>query len=64
MIGINFFAQGLLDLFLPVSFLAVLIIIGFLAYYFRDQVRALLKDTLGIGGPSKTILEQEIEQRL
>lgn len=64
MIGINFFAQGLQDFLLPVGFLGVLIIIGFLAYYFRDQVRDLLKDTLGIGGPSKTILEQEIEQRL
>ncbi|MFX0170457.1 MAG: DUF4129 domain-containing protein [Candidatus Hodarchaeota archaeon] len=64
MIGINFFAQNILDLLIPVSILAVFIIIGFLAYYFRDQLRNVLKDTLGIGGPSKTILEQEIEQRL
>jgi hypothetical protein len=34
--------------------------VGFLIYYFRQQI----VDTLGIGAAKKTILEQEIEQRL
>ena len=55
--GINLFAQ------LEIIFifgLGALIVIGFLLFYFREQVQEVLRR----GGPSKTVLEQEIEQRL
>ncbi|MFX0014683.1 MAG: DUF4129 domain-containing protein [Promethearchaeota archaeon] len=60
MIGINFFAQGILDLLLPILILGALIIAGFLLFYFREQI----VEALGVGGVKKTITEQEIEQRL
>jgi hypothetical protein len=58
---INMFAQGI-EIPLPLVILVAgaLLIIGFLAFYFREQI----VESLGIGAPSKTILEQEIEQRL
>ena len=40
--------------------LGALIIIGFLLFYFREQII----EAIGVGGVKKTILEQEIEQRL
>jgi hypothetical protein len=61
MIGINFFAQ---DVEIPPLFLlitgAVVIAVGFLIFYFRKQII----EALGVGGVKKTIIEQEIEQRL
>ncbi len=63
MIGINFFAQDLTDL-LPILILggsaAAVLVIGFLLVYFRKQIIG----ALGVGGVKKTIIEQEIEQRL
>lgn len=63
MIGINFFAQGLENL-LPILILggsaAAVLVIGFLLVYFRKQII----EALGVGGVKKTIIEQEIEQRL
>lgn len=59
MIGFNFFAQTIGPELYLFAF-GVLIIVGFLIYYFREQI----VDTLGIGAAQKTILEQEIEQRL
>ena len=59
MIGFNFFAQTIGPELYIIAF-GVLIIAGFLIYYFREQIF----DTLGIGAAKKTILEQEIEQRL
>jgi alcohol dehydrogenase YqhD (iron-dependent ADH family) len=59
MIGFNFFAQNIPPELYLLAF-GVLIIVGFLIYYFRQQI----VDTLGIGAAKKTILEQEIEQRL
>ncbi|MHA2275532.1 MAG: hypothetical protein ACXAC2_07185 [Candidatus Kariarchaeaceae archaeon] len=59
MIGFNFFAQNIPPELYILAF-GVLIIVGFLIYYFRQQI----VDTLGIGAAKKTILEQEIEQRL
>ncbi len=59
MIGFNFFAQTIGPELYIFAF-GVLIIIGFLIFYFRQQI----VDTLGIGAAKKTILEQEIEQRL
>ena len=61
MIGFNFFAQtSPIGPELYLFAFAVLIIAGFLIYYFREQI----VDRLGIGAAKKTILEQEIEQRL
>ncbi|MFX0085790.1 MAG: DUF4129 domain-containing protein [Candidatus Hodarchaeota archaeon] len=61
MIGINLFAQ---DIRIPPLFLlitgAVVIAVGFLIFYFRKQII----QALGVGGVKKTIIEQEIEQRL
>ena len=56
-----YFAQTL-DIPLPLVVLGigVMVIIGFLLYYFREQII----DTLGIGAAKKTVIEQEIEQRL
>lgn len=56
-----YFAQ-ILDIPLPLVVLGigVMVIIGFLLYYFREQII----DTLGIGAAKKTVIEQEIEQRL
>ena len=59
MIGFNFFAQNIPPELYLLAF-GVLIIVGFLIYYFREQI----VDRLGIGAAKKTILEQEIEQRL
>lgn len=59
MIGFNFFAQQIGPEVAIFAF-GVLIIVGFLIYYFRQQI----VDTLGIGAAKKTIIEQEIEQRL
>ena len=59
MIGLNFFAQTIGPELYIIAF-GVLIIVGFLIYYFRLQIF----DTLGFGAAKKTILEQEIEQRL
>ena len=59
--GINFFAQqSIFEILLPVLVLGAFIIVGFLLFYFRNQI----KEALGVGGVKKTILEQEIEQRL
>jgi hypothetical protein len=57
----NFFAQliGFGQVLLVLS-VGALLIIGFLLYYFRAQI----KEALGIGAAKKTIIEQEIEQRL
>jgi hypothetical protein len=61
MIGFNFFAQsGGIGPEVYLFAFGVLIIVGFLIYYFRQQII----DSLGIGAAKKTILEQEIEQRL
>ena len=62
MIGFNFFAQieTPIDPSIYLFAFAVLIIAGFLIYYFREQII----NRLGIGAAKKTILEQEIEQRL
>ena len=60
MIGFNFFAQTQIGPEIALFAFGVLIIVGFLIYYFREQI----VDTLGIGAAKKTILEQEIEQRL
>ena len=54
---ISFFAQ--LEL-LFIFGLGVLIVVGFLLFYFREQII----EAVGVGGVKKTILEQEIEQRL
>jgi len=54
---ISFFAQ--LEL-LFIGGLGVLIVVGFLLFYFRKQII----EAVGVGGVKKTILEQEIEQRL
>ncbi len=54
---ISFFAQMELVFILG---LGALIIIGFLLFYFREQII----EAIGVGGVKKTILEQEIEQRL
>ena len=59
MIGFNFFAQSIPPELYLLAF-GVLIIVGFLIFYFRQQI----VDTLGIGAAKKTIIEQEIEQRL
>ncbi len=61
MIGINLFAQGIQipPLFLLITG-AVVIAVGFLIFYFRKQII----EALGVGGVKKTIIEQEIEQRL
>jgi len=60
MIGFNFFAQSGIGPEVYLFAFGVLIIVGFLIYYFREQII----DSLGIGAAQKTILEQEIEQRL
>ncbi len=60
MIGFNFFAQNQIGPEVYLFAFGVLIIVGFLIYYFREKI----VDTLGIGAAKKTILEQEIEQRL
>ena len=60
MIGFNFFAQTPIGPEVYIFAFGVLVIVGFLIYYFREQI----VDTLGIGAAKKTILEQEIEQRL
>ena len=61
MIGNSFFAQGIS---IPTPLLLITggaIIAGaFLLYYFRNQII----EALGVGGVKKTIIEQEIEQRL
>jgi hypothetical protein len=60
---INFFAQpapSLLDFLFPVLIIGGAFVIGIIVFLFRDQI----KDRFGFGGPSKTLLEQEIEQRL
>jgi hypothetical protein len=61
MIGNSFFAQGIS---IPTPILLITggaIIAGaFLLYYFRNQII----EALGVGGVKKTIIEQEIEQRL
>ncbi len=61
MIGNSFFAQGIS---IPTPLLLITggaIIAGaFLLYYFREQII----EALGVGGVKKTIIEQEIEQRL
>lgn len=60
--GISFFAQvgGGIPLPLVIIVAAVILIVAFLAFYFRDQII----EAIGVGGVKKTILEQEIEQRL
>ena len=61
MIGINFFAQGIqIPTFVLLFTGAGLIAGAFLLYYFREQII----ERLGVGGVKKTIIEQEIEQRL
>ncbi|GAG94113.1 unnamed protein product [marine sediment metagenome] len=61
MIGNSLFAQNNV---IPTEFLLVslvVIVVGaFLLFYFRKQIIA----ALGVGGVKKTIIEQEIEQRL
>lgn len=58
---LNYFAQvlNLFDLLLPIIVVGGLII-GIVLFYFRRQIM----ETIGGGGVKKTILEQEIEQRL
>ncbi|MFX0122961.1 MAG: DUF4129 domain-containing protein [Candidatus Hodarchaeota archaeon] len=58
--GISFFAQTIFEILLPLVFLGGLIVAGFLLFYFRKQI----VEAIGVGGVKKTILEQEIEQRL
>ncbi len=56
--GLNFFAQIGPELYI-LAFV-VLIVASALVYYFRERII----DALGITAAKKTILEQEIEQRL
>ncbi|MHA1226142.1 MAG: DUF4129 domain-containing protein [Candidatus Hodarchaeales archaeon] len=62
--GTNFFAQTAQNSGIPIELVipivGVLIIIGFLIFYFREQII----EKLGIGTVKKTVMEQEIEQRL
>lgn len=61
MIGINLFAQGIeIHPFFLLFTGAAVIVVGFLIFYFRRQII----EALGVGGVKKTIIEQEIEQRL
>jgi hypothetical protein len=57
MTRISFFAQ--LELLFILG-LGILIVVGFLLFYFRKQI----VEAVGGGGVKKTVLEQEIEQRL
>jgi hypothetical protein len=57
MTRISFFAQ--LELLFILG-LGTLIVVGFLLFYFRKQI----VEAVGGGGVKKTVLEQEIEQRL
>ena len=61
MIGNSFFAQDI-SIQTPILLitLGALIAGGFLLYYFRERII----EALGVGGVKKTIIEQEIEQRL
>ncbi len=56
--GLNFFAQIGPELY--IFAFVVLIVASALVYYFRERII----DALGITAAKKTILEQEIEQRL
>ncbi len=57
--GLNFFAQDIgPEIYIPVLF--VIAVAGALVFYFRERII----DALGISAAKKTILEQEIEQRL
>lgn len=58
--GISFFAQTIFEILFPILILGALIVAGFLLFYFRQQII----EAIGVGGVKKTILEQEIEQRL
>ncbi|MHA1972393.1 MAG: DUF4129 domain-containing protein [Candidatus Hodarchaeales archaeon] len=62
--GTNFFAKIVQNSGIPmelvIPIVGVLIIIGFLIFYFREQII----EKIGIGTVKKTIMEQEIEQRL
>ncbi len=60
MIGINFFAQNIIEFLFPILIIGAIVIVGFLLFYFRKQI----VEAIGVGGVKKTIIEQEIEQRL
>lgn len=57
--GLNFFAQGIGPEIYLFAFVALLIVSA-LVYYFRQRII----DALGISAAKKTVIEQEIEQRL
>ncbi len=59
---LNYFAQAQpsIPIEIAILFIGVLAIIGFLIVYFRKQIL----ERLGVGAVKKTIMEQEIEQRL
>ncbi|NHJ00692.1 MAG: hypothetical protein EAX86_01065 [Candidatus Heimdallarchaeota archaeon] len=58
--GTKLFAQLEVPQLIFIFTFGALIIVGFLLFYFRQQII----DALGISSAKKTILEQEIEQRL
>ena len=60
--SLKYFAQAQPSIPLPIVilFIGVLVIVGFLIVYFRKQIL----ERLGVGAVKKTIMEQEIEQRL
>lgn len=60
MIGINFFAQTIIEFLFPILIIGALVIVGFLLFYFRKQII----ETIGVGGAKKTLIEQDIEQML
>ena len=61
MTGLNFFAQGTGLFSIQMLFILGLVIAGILIFYFlRDRIM----NALGFTAAKKTILEQEIEQRL
>ena len=57
--GLNFFAQGIGPEIYLFAFVA-LVIASSLAYYFRERII----DAFGFTAAKKTVIEQEIEQRL
>lgn len=60
--SLKYFAQAQPSIPIPIVilFIGVLVIVGFLIVYFRKQIL----ERLGVGAVKKTIMEQEIEQRL
>lgn len=45
---------------IEIGSVGILLVLGFLSYYYREEIMR----RLGIGRTSKTLIEQEIEQRL